>query len=157
MQELSDFRLLSWNVSGIANEKQSTFVDEMQLYTGFSIACIQEFGNQEEAKVFQTGTSHVYISPGISKASRSNCICILEHLNKYVVFHHYVFAGQVLGIRFGRQIMCLLNLHFPYNGHSIRYEETLEALDSLLVYVKFAVKKTRNSMGSGFMVVWGRP
>ena len=76
--------IVSWNVSGIAECDQDAFVGNLSIASDLKIAFIHEFNNSMNTYQFDAGAARVYVSPGITSASRSNAICIHQSLVPYV-------------------------------------------------------------------------
>ena len=78
----------------------------------------QEFSSDTSSLNFNSGVASIYVTPGISKSSRSNAIAINQQLVPYVIDHIGCPIGLVVLMAFGGLIVCFLCVHFPHAGHS---------------------------------------
>ena len=95
---------------------------------------------------FKAARSEVYISPGLSKSSRSNAIAISADIAPHVADHICCPIGHVLVLKFGGLLMPCLNIHLPHGNHpQLKIENAISMLESLLedVFIRLDFLKKR--------------
>ena len=82
---------------------------------------------------FQSSNAKVFVTPGLSKSSRSNSIAIHGSFSPFIVDHIGCPIAMVVVIEIGSLLTCFLNVHFPYAGHvGLTLEQSLSMLECFL-------------------------
>ena len=111
--------MVSWNICGIGERDFKDFGEQIQIETAASAIFLQEFNSDTHASVLQSESFTYYVSPGLSKYARSNCIGIQTSLTPFYQFHFHCPIAQVVGVLIGNQGICFFNLHLPHHGHLV--------------------------------------
>ena len=144
-ESLRNFKIISWNIAGIRSNLKSIqqFTENVGVQTALSLMFVQEFDSSETSKTAQTASHKLYISPGLSKHSRSNANVIPKLLVPHVLGHGFCCLGQVLMLKSGGRVFCYMNVHLPFDGHNMCLEEALEELDNLLAQFESKLLKLK--------------
>jgi hypothetical protein len=87
--------------------------------------------------------STLLISPGISKASRSNSILVSAKWSPWLKLWEYCMFGLAVVVVFATKAFVFVNLHVPYDGHEKSLEEVMADIHHMLEQI---VKRSRKEL-----------